>query len=103
MEFDWDEVKHSYSQVSTTLLYPKMFVDTMIDYGYPCDDAISYFSELYGIPTYPGYLEQIHRITLPPQDLLDTPTHASTLAFDPVQELLWVGSDTVSIGPHQRE
>ena len=79
-----------------------MFIDTRIDCECSCYDAISYFSELYEIPTYLGYLDQIHRITLPPQDLLDTPTHASTLAFDPVQELLWVGSDTVSTGPCQR-
>jgi PAB-dependent poly(A)-specific ribonuclease subunit 2 len=41
--------------------------------------------------------DEVSRVVVPPSGPHSLPTPASTIAFDDSQELLWVGSDHVSL------
>lgn len=41
--------------------------------------------------------DELSRIAVPPPSALAMPTPATTIAFDDVMELLWVGNEYVSI------
>jgi len=83
MEADWDEVRTS------------LLIRTSIP-KYALSRSPRYFPYINPITnTIPGF--QLQRITVPPPDVHAEPTPASTVAFDTQQELLWVGSEYVSV------
>lgn len=55
---------------------------------------------------YATYFDQVQRLQLPPSErhgIPPTPTGVGTLSFDTQQDLLWIGTDSVSLSQHGRD